>query len=70
MKFDVSHVGGVENCYVSLPLQLIQTLESTRSGSLPQVLCLELRSLSNDGKWVMAWSGATSSSSAIENNGE
>ncbi|KAF5735386.1 putative peroxisome biogenesis factor [Tripterygium wilfordii] len=66
MEFEVSHVGGIENCYASLPLQLIQTLESTCSGSLPQVLCLELRSLSNDGKWVMAWSGAISSSSVIE----
>lgn len=59
-------MGGVENCFVSLPLKLIETLESTRSAHLlPQVLSLELRSRSNQ-RWVVAWSGATSSSSFIE----
>lgn len=58
-------VGGVENCFVSLPLKLIETLESTRSAHLlPQVLSLELRSRSNQ-RWVVAWSGATSSSSSF-----
>ncbi|KAJ9179080.1 hypothetical protein P3X46_010904 [Hevea brasiliensis] len=67
MEFELRHVGGIENCFVSLPLQLIQTLESTRPGGiLPQVLTLELRSPSANDKWVVAWSGATSSSSAIE----
>lgn len=59
-------VGGIENCFVSLPLNLIETLESTRSAHLlPQVLSLELRSRSNQ-RWVVAWSGATSSSSSVE----
>ncbi|KDP37137.1 hypothetical protein JCGZ_06193 [Jatropha curcas] len=67
MEFQVRHVGGIENCFISLPLQLIQTLESTRPGSLfSQVLTLELRCPNNDQQWVVAWSGATSSSSAIE----
>lgn len=61
------HVGGIENCFVSLPFQLLQTLESTRPGGiLPQVLTLELRSPSINNQWVVAWSGATSSSFAIE----
>lgn len=61
-------VGGIENCFVSLPLNLIETLESTRSAHLlPQVLSLELRSRSNQ-RWIVAWSGATSSSSSIEVN--
>lgn len=61
-------VGGIENCFASLPLSLIQTLDSTRSGlgPLPQVLSLELRSLKDDHLWHVAWSGATSTSSAIE----
>lgn len=59
-------VGGIENCFVSLPLNLIETLESTRSAHLlPQVLSIELRSRSNQ-RWVVAWSGATSSSSSVE----
>ncbi|KAH9795822.1 peroxisome biogenesis protein 1 [Citrus sinensis] len=66
MELEVRVVGGVENCFVSLPLKLIETLESTRSAHLlPQVLSLELRSRSNQ-RWVVAWSGATSSSSFIE----
>ncbi|KAJ7969258.1 Peroxisome biogenesis protein 1 [Quillaja saponaria] len=65
MEFEVKLVGGIENCFASLPLSLIQTLESTRSGLLPQVLGLELRSGFDD-LWVVAWSGATSTSSAIE----
>lgn len=68
MELEVRVVGGVENCFVSLPLKLIETLESTRSAHLlPQVLSLELRSRSNQ-RWVVAWSGATSSSSFIEVN--
>ncbi|KAG7990266.1 hypothetical protein I3843_02G017200 [Carya illinoinensis] len=68
MEFEVRLVGGVENCFVSLPLPLIQTLDSTRSAllPLPQVLALELRSLSDSRLWHVAWSGATSASSAIE----
>ncbi|KAG8643609.1 hypothetical protein MANES_11G051180v8 [Manihot esculenta] len=67
MEFEVRHVGGIENCFVSLPFQLLQTLESTRPGGiLPQVLTLELRSPSINNQWVVAWSGATSSSFAIE----
>ncbi|KAE8009972.1 hypothetical protein FH972_006373 [Carpinus fangiana] len=68
MELEVRLVGGIENCFVSLPLPLIQTLESTRSGlgHLPQVLALELRSLKDHHLWRVAWSGATSNSSAIE----
>ncbi|CAK7356597.1 unnamed protein product [Dovyalis caffra] len=67
MEFKVKHVGGIENCFVSLPLNLIQTLESTRRPApLPPVLTLELRSPSANRHWTVAWSGATSSSSSIE----
>ncbi|KAF5200132.1 Atp-dependent zinc metalloprotease ftsh [Thalictrum thalictroides] len=69
MEFEVRIVGGIESCFVSLPLSLIQTLQSTRSGFLPPVLALELRSLTtnNQNLWHVAWSGsASSSSSAIE----
>lgn len=65
MEFEVRLVGGIENCYVSLPLALIQTLQSS-SSSLPHVLALELRSSSNDSRWNVAWSGATSTSQAVE----
>ncbi|XP_031387514.1 peroxisome biogenesis protein 1 isoform X2 [Punica granatum] len=68
MEFEVRAVGGIEDCFVSLPLTLIQTLQqSTPSGILPHLLTLELRSLSSNGdSWFVAWSGATSSSPAIE----
>ncbi|XP_050232093.1 peroxisomal ATPase PEX1 [Mercurialis annua] len=68
MEFEVKHVTGVENCFISLPLQLIQTLESTRPGGFhSQILTLELRSSSSSHRpWLVAWSGATSSTSAIE----
>lgn len=68
MELEVKAVGGIDNCFVSLPLPLIQTLESTRSSPLPQILALELRSPSHPPNlWFVAWSGATSSSpSAIE----
>ncbi|KAJ0083051.1 hypothetical protein Patl1_11768 [Pistacia atlantica] len=66
MELEVRVVAGIDNCFVSLPLNLIDTLQSTRSGLLPQVLSLELRSRSNNDLWVVAWSGATSSSSSIE----
>ncbi|CAN1761594.1 Peroxisome biogenesis protein 1 [Linum perenne] len=71
MEFEVRHVSGVENCFVSLPLQLIQTLDSLRPSLLPQpqLLVLELRLLSSTAEqhsWSVSWSGATSSSSAIE----
>ncbi|XP_065865705.1 peroxisomal ATPase PEX1 isoform X2 [Euphorbia lathyris] len=71
MEFEVRHVGGIENCFVSLPLHLIQTLESTRPGGfIPQVLTLQLRSPTTNHQWVVAWSGGTSSSSAIEVAGQ
>lgn len=64
-------VGGIDSCFVSLPLHLIQTLQQTRSPSpstsLPSFLALELRSLNaDDNLWHVAWSGSASSSSAIE----
>ncbi|KAF4377361.1 hypothetical protein F8388_013707 [Cannabis sativa] len=68
MDFDVKLVAGMESCFVSLPLFLIQTLQSSSSsGYLPEVLALDLRSrTSDDDHWTIAWSGATSSSSSIE----
>lgn len=58
MEFEVRVVGGIESCYVSLPLSLIQTLQS---GYLPPILAVELRSGAN--LWHVAWSGSLSSSS-------
>ncbi|XP_022723598.1 peroxisome biogenesis protein 1 isoform X2 [Durio zibethinus] len=67
MEFEVRHVAGVQDCFVSLPLLLIQTLQSTRSSLLPPLLSLELRLPSESAHpWIVAWSGATSSSTAIE----
>ncbi|KAM2249705.1 hypothetical protein EV1_004427 [Malus domestica] len=65
MEFEVRLVGGIDNCFVSLPLDLIQSLHFS-SPSLPPVLALELRSSSTDHRWNVAWSGATSASQAIE----
>ncbi|XP_010274105.1 PREDICTED: peroxisome biogenesis protein 1 [Nelumbo nucifera] len=65
MEYEVKAVGGIESCFVSLPLSFIQTLQSTRSGPLPPVLALELRSRDNN-LWHVAWSGSSSMSSAIE----
>ncbi|TYI04949.1 hypothetical protein ES332_A10G054500v1 [Gossypium tomentosum] len=67
MEFEVRHVAGIGDCFVSLPLLLIQTLQSTRSSLLPPLLTLELRlPRASDDPWIVAWSGATSSSTAIE----
>ncbi|KAG5228973.1 peroxisome biogenesis protein [Salix suchowensis] len=67
MEFQVKHVGGIENCFVSLPFNLIQALESTRRPApLPPLLTLELRSPSANRHWTVAWSGAASSSPSIE----
>ncbi|RZC04154.1 Peroxisome biogenesis protein 1 isoform F [Glycine soja] len=68
MELEVQVVGGIDSCFVSLPLSLIQTLQSTRSSPIPQILALELRSPTHPPHtWFVAWSGATSSSSsAIE----
>ncbi|GMH02682.1 hypothetical protein Nepgr_004521 [Nepenthes gracilis] len=66
MEYLVRPVGGIESCYVSLPLSLIQNLDYTCPGRLPQVLALELRSPSTNRLWHVAWSGSASSSSAIE----
>ncbi|XP_028794149.1 LOW QUALITY PROTEIN: peroxisome biogenesis protein 1-like [Neltuma alba] len=65
MELEVKLVGNIDNCFVSLPLPLIQLLHSTRSTPLPHILTLELRSRSDD-LWFVAWSGATSNSNAIE----
>uniref|UniRef100_A0A5B7BPC2 Peroxisomal ATPase PEX1 n=1 Tax=Davidia involucrata TaxID=16924 RepID=A0A5B7BPC2_DAVIN len=64
MELEVRVVGGIESCFVSLPPLLIQTLQSTPSGSLPPFL--ELRSSDSDDIWNVAWSGSASTSSAIE----
>ncbi|GLT59955.1 hypothetical protein SLA2020_327480 [Shorea laevis] len=66
MEFEVRYVAGIRDCFVSLPLFLIQTLQSTSSALLPPLLPLELRSRTHDHPWVVAWSGATSSSTDIE----
>lgn len=58
-------MGGIESCFVSLPLLLIETLQSTAGGVLPPVLGLELRSR-DGGCWKLAWSGSASRSPAIE----
>ncbi|KAI3505422.1 hypothetical protein L1887_27551 [Cichorium endivia] len=64
MEMEVIAVAGLEVCYVSLPLHLIQTLQSTSSGSLFSFLALELRSITNNNDgWYVAWSGSASSSS-------
>ncbi|KAK6792144.1 hypothetical protein RDI58_011225 [Solanum bulbocastanum] len=60
MELEVRAVAGIESCFVSLPVTLLQTLESTTaSGYLPPVLALELRSGNN--LWRLAWSGSASS---------
>ena len=52
MELEVRVVAGVENCYVSLPLSLLQTLESIHPDHrLPHLLPLQLRSLSDDRHW-------------------
>ncbi|KAM4088196.1 hypothetical protein ACB094_07G052300 [Castanea mollissima] len=62
MELEVRLVGGIENCFVSLPLPLVQNLDSSSA----QLLTLELRSRTGH-RWFVSWSGATStSSSAIE----
>ncbi|KAJ0805322.1 putative AAA+ ATPase domain, ATPase, AAA-type, core, aspartate decarboxylase-like domain superfamily [Helianthus annuus] len=66
MEMLVRRVAGIEGCYVSLPIHLIQTLESTSTAaSLFSFLALELRSLANDSHvWYVAWSGSASSTSS------
>ncbi|XP_055835853.1 peroxisomal ATPase PEX1 isoform X2 [Solanum dulcamara] len=60
MELEVRVVTGIESCFVSLPVILIQTLESTSaSGYLPPILALELRS--GNHLWQLAWSGSASS---------
>ncbi|KAE8653680.1 peroxisome biogenesis protein 1 isoform X1 [Cucumis sativus] len=71
MELEVRTVGGMENCFVSLPLVLIQTLErrpgfASAMDRLSEILVLELRNSSSDEVWTVSWSGATSTSSAIE----
>ncbi|KAG9439462.1 hypothetical protein H6P81_019627 [Aristolochia fimbriata] len=65
MEFQVKTVGGIESCFVSLPLSLIQALQLTNGGFLPAILALELRSRTGD-CWHVAWSGSASKSPAIE----
>ncbi|KAJ8541601.1 hypothetical protein K7X08_002417 [Anisodus acutangulus] len=62
MELEVRVVGGIERCFVSLPVTLIQILESTTAcGYLPPVLALELRSSNHQHLWRVAWSGSASS---------
>ncbi|KAJ4773336.1 hypothetical protein LUZ62_063044 [Rhynchospora pubera] len=72
MEVEVRVVAGVEGCFVSLPLFLIQTLqrglERENGGALlPPILGLELKSVAEDGrKWFLAWSHSPSRSSFVE----
>ncbi|RWR98009.1 peroxisome biogenesis protein 1 isoform X1 [Cinnamomum micranthum f. kanehirae] len=66
MELEVRVVGGIESCFVSLPLSFIQTLQSTHIGFLPPVLALEIRSRRTGECWHLAWSGSASRSPAIE----
>ncbi|KAF3320553.1 peroxisome biogenesis protein 1 isoform X1 [Carex littledalei] len=70
MEVEVRLVAGVESCFVSLPLFLIQTLqrglERENGGfDLPPILGLELSCIDGH-KWFLAWSGSSSGSSFIE----
>nr|GMD70623.1 peroxisome biogenesis protein 1 [Ipomoea batatas] len=61
MEFDVRVAAGIESCFVSLPITLINTLASTVSSTyLPPILALQLRS-SHNNLWHVAWSGSASS---------
>ncbi|XP_076917911.1 peroxisomal ATPase PEX1-like [Bidens hawaiensis] len=65
MEMAVRRVAGIEGCYVSLPLHLIQTLQSTSTSSVFSFVALELRSVANDfDVWYVAWSGSASSTSS------
>lgn len=66
MELEVRVVGGIESCFVSLPVSFIQTLQSTHQGFLPPVLALEIRSRRTGECWHLAWSGSASRSPAIE----
>lgn len=66
MEIKVRGVAGIESCFVSLPLYLIQTLESTRSDSLPLPPSLALELRDGDRLWHVSWSGSASASSDIE----
>ncbi|XP_074280438.1 peroxisomal ATPase PEX1 isoform X2 [Silene latifolia] len=68
MEKEVRWVAGLENCFVSLPLSLLETLESTHpTRQLPPFLPLQLISLSSDDVIChVSWSGSPSSSPAIE----
>nr|GMD66240.1 Peroxisome biogenesis protein 1 [Ipomoea batatas] len=57
MEFDVRVAAGIESCFVSLPITLINTLASTVSSTY---LALQLRS-SHNNLWHVAWSGSASS---------
>lgn len=63
-------VASMKTCFVALPLHLIQALQNTYSGYLPPLLPLELRPLGRSAtkasSWYLAWIGAASQSTAIE----
>ncbi|ONK76092.1 uncharacterized protein A4U43_C03F23790 [Asparagus officinalis] len=64
MELDVRVVGGIESCFLYLPLSLIQTLDSTVGGPLHPVLAFDHRSPA--ACWHVAWAGSASGSSSIE----
>ncbi|KAL9239816.1 hypothetical protein vseg_014099 [Gypsophila vaccaria] len=68
MEMEVRLVGGIQECYVALPLTVLQTLESTLPGQrLPAFLPLQLLSPTSPEVIAhVAWSGSASSSSSLE----
>ncbi|KAF9589821.1 hypothetical protein IFM89_028756 [Coptis chinensis] len=67
MEFEVRVVGGIDSCFVSLPLSLIQILQSTHTCNiLPPLLALDLHSQDHNHVWHLSWSGSASTSSSIE----
>ncbi|KAL8151630.1 hypothetical protein V2J09_021438 [Rumex salicifolius] len=67
MEYQVRTVAGIESCYVSLPLSLIQRLDSSaRPNFSSQILCLHLQSSSTPSLyWHVAWSGSASTSPSV-----
>ncbi|KAL5554352.1 hypothetical protein UlMin_041753 [Ulmus minor] len=66
MEFElkVRLVAGIENCFTLVPWFSPPIL--TITALLSEVLALELCSRSSDDRWAVVWSGATSTSPAIE----
>ncbi|KAI4370917.1 hypothetical protein MLD38_019209 [Melastoma candidum] len=67
LEYEIRTVRGIESCFVSLPLPLIQALQqSTPSWKLlPGLLPMELRHLPSGDSWAVAWSGDVSNSGSV-----